>query len=689
MKGLCNNTSESRNCISVAGVPTLTAILVAILFLCADLNRAGAALPADFDATEFGESKYAVLHFASMDRTQVRPGETFTLAVRYVPFAADEIKFHIYGAEAVAPDQFYIPTRIGMDPDPDIQWGEVVFPPGEMHESVSLLNGQPVATIAGRLSPTAAAGSHTFTARTTFSACTDDICLAPSTVTLQWEVEIVAVDYAGKIKTTPVGELRQSIDVNYHADFSLPERKILGGGLDLGGGENKTVDMISDSKGGGFDPKLVQVALGTDLPLWKILLFALLGGLILNIMPCVLPVVSIKAISLVNQVEKQPRTVINHALIFSAGIVSTFLFGALVIALFQSLGTELGWGAQFQSPGFVLIMASIMFVFGLSLADVFKIKAPQIVTEESGERAEHEGYGGSFFKGVLATLLGTPCVGPFLGASLIVAFTLGSLYTILIFLFVGIGMAIPYLLLLPFILRRGRRERGQLSRRLLANKSWMQDFKHGMSFLMFASVVYLLYILEGLSGGQAVVWGLVFLLAVSFAAWLFGKMVERRPGLLGAAFAALLVLGFGGWFTLPRIFTPITTTASATEWIQAGWEVFSLAKLQEHTAQGKTVLVDFTADWCPNCKTNEALALNIESTAKLKQQLGVIFMVADWTARDDEIGATLRSLGFASVPLTAIFPGSNPNSPILLDGIYGPGRLQDEMRRAAVSKNYQ
>ncbi|NNF95989.1 MAG: hypothetical protein HKM94_03565, partial [Halobacteria archaeon] len=265
----------------------MTAIFVTILFLCADLNPVGAALPADFDATEFGESRYAVLHFASMDRAQVRPGEAFTLAVRFVPFAADDIKFHIYGAETVPPDQFYIPTRIEMDPAPDIKWGEVVFPPGEMHESLSLLNGQPVATIPGRLSEIAAPGTHIFTAKTTFSACTDDICLAPSTVALKWEMEIVAVDYTGEIKTTPVGVLRQPIDVDYHADFSLPERQILGGGLDLGGGENKTVDMVSGSKGSGFDPKLVQVALGTDLPLWEILLFALLGGLVLNVMPCV------------------------------------------------------------------------------------------------------------------------------------------------------------------------------------------------------------------------------------------------------------------------------------------------------------------------------------------------------------------------------------------------------------------
>lgn len=669
------------------GIVSLIVCFTVILTLYSYLNPAHAAIPADISASEFGESKYAVLNITDKDRKRVRPGDTFTLIARYIPFDAYDVHFHIYGAEPVSPDQFYIPTKIAMDPTPYVEWGEADFPPGEMHESLSLLNGQPVATISGKVATSAAPGSYTFTANTTFSACTDNICLAPSTTTLKWEMDIVAGNYANEIKTTPIESLRQPISIDYYADFSLPEKQVLGGGLDLVNGLSLSDDGVSAVKNNGFDPESVKVALGTDLPMWKILLLSLLGGLILNVMPCVLPVVSIKAISLINQIEKQPKTVINHTLIFSAGIVTTFLFGALVIALFQSLGTKLGWGAQFQSPAFVIIMASIMFVFGLSLADVFKIKAPQVVTDESGELAEQEGYGGSFFKGVLATLLGTPCVGPFLGASLIVAFTLGSLYTILIFLFVGIGMAIPYLLLLPFFLRRGRRECGQLSRKLLANKGWMQDFKHGMSFLMFASVIYLLYILEGLLGGRAVVWGLVFLLAVSFAAWLFGKILERRPGLLGAAFSALLVLVLGGWFTMPRVFTPISTSVNNIEWTQAGWEIFSLAKLQALTAQGKTVLLDFTADWCPNCKTNEALALNIESTKKLKEELGIIFMVADWTARDDEIGTTLRNLGYASVPLTAIFPGANPNSPILLDGVYGPTRVQDAMRRAALSNN--
>ena len=653
---------------------------------CAALLSGAAALasvPPGTKADDFLESQYALWRETFADRQQVKPGEEFTLALRITPYQDETIEFHTYGAQLTG-NADYIASVLLMDEAEGVEWDDPVWPEGVNKPSTGgdmwILTGPNVVTIKGKLAADAAPGPRTFTAQAMFSLCTEEMCLPPSQVSLEWNLEVVPADFAGQIAVFSADELTAPVSVDY-GQFNLPAQEATGGGIDLSGDD-------SAAAGGGFDPAQVQTDAGTQWPLWKILLFAVLGGLVLNIMPCVLPVVSIKVIDLVKHTEKEPRAVINHGIVFSAGIIATFLLGALVIALIQAFGTKLGWGSQFQSPTFLLVMAAVIFVFGLSLADVFKLKAAQAVTAGSSGLAEREGYSGSFFKGVLATVLGTPCVGPFLGPALLVAFTLTWMHTLLIFFCVGVGMALPYLLLLPFIVRMGKRERGQFSRKLQESKNWMDDFKHGMSFLLFITVVYLLYILNTVSGGLAVIWSLVLLTILGFAVWLYGRMVVSRPGVAGALAAAVLITAAGCWLCLPRIYGAQAAAAAAVEGATVsaaaheGWEEFSLDALKQYTADGQTVLVDFTADWCPNCKTNEAVALNIESTMQLKDELGIVFMVADWTKRDDEIGDVLRALGFASVPLTAIFPGSNPNQPILLDGVYTPSRLHEEMRKA-------
>jgi thiol:disulfide interchange protein DsbD len=201
-----------------------------------------------------------------------------------------------------------------------------------------------------------------------------------------------------------------------------------------------------------------------------------------------------------------------------------------------------------------------------------------------------------------------------------------------------------------------------------------------MSFLLFGTVVYLLYILSGVLGGNSAVWAMAMLTGLGLAAWLYGRFIGlKRYGLL-IALAAALIVGAASvaWFAPLALKKQVVSVE-----MHDGWEDFSLAKLEQYTAEGRNVLVDFTADWCPNCKYNEQTALNIESTMALKEELDFTFLYADWTQKDDEIGNVLRSLGFASVPLTAVFPGDNPNAPILLDGVFTPGQLHEAMRKAA------
>jgi len=669
---------------------------------------AQAEVPPGTRADMFVESGNAVLVETFSDREVILPGEEFTLAARIVPFHNDEISFHIYGAEP-SEDWSYVPSAAAMYPADDVEWSEFTFPPGEQHDTQLWLTGQPVIHVTGKLAEDAEPGPRTFAGQFMVAACTEEMCLAPSQIELSWEAEIATADTAGEREILSVEELVAPREIDY-SQFSVPEPAgLVGGGLDLQ--SEQQAEAAGGAAGGGeLDLGNLDIDSGTDWPLWKLLIFALLGGLILNVMPCVLPVVSIKVIDLVKGIEQDPRTMINHGLIFAAGIILTFLAGALAIVGIQAAGQKLGWGFQFQNPAFLIVMMGIVFIFGLSLADVFKFKAPQTVTGGSEGLAEQEGYIGSFFKGVLATLLGTPCVGPFLGYALIAAFTLGAFYTLMIFLFVGIGMALPYVILLPFVARMGRRERGQFSRKLQNAKEGLTLFKHFMSFLLFGTVVWLLWTLAGVMGAYAMVWVIALLTTFALAAWLYGRLVEiPRLGLLWAILSAVVLIGGSTWLFVPRAYNAMAmmraereqleeriaslteALASGDEYVKLadamagheGWLTFSVDKLKQYTAENKPVLVDFTADWCPNCKWNEKTALNIESTMQLKEELGFVFLYADWTTRNDEIGDVLEKLGFLSVPLTAIFPAGNPNSPILLDGVYTPTRLHEAMRRAA------
>jgi thiol:disulfide interchange protein len=675
----------------------LTAVLVlGVMLSGASPAHAKSKLPPDLRPDMFKETQYAVLRDAFADRDKVRPGEQFTLAVRLSPFDNGVIKFHTYGAEPSA-DFMYLPSAFVMDIADRVEWAAPVFPPGQEHEGQMWLTGQPVITISGKLSPEAQPGKRTFTGKLSISACTTEMCLPPSDIPITWEIEVVPKDYAGEIKVLSEAELKKSAKVDM-SRYTLPEAEKE---------EPAVINWVDEPGGVELELLKTQAGGGKQLALWIALLLALGGGLLLNVMPCVLPVVSIKVISLVRNVEEDPKSVVPHGLAFSAGIIATFLAGAAVIAAIQLAGSQFDWGGQFQSPPFNIAMASVMFIFALSLAGVFTIKPPKALTEGGAQLADKEGYAGSFFKGVLATVLGTPCVGPFLGPALGYALTRTWVETLLIFAVIGLGMALPYVLILPFIARMGRRERGQLSRKLQDSKERLVDFERVMAFLLFITVVYLMSIIEGLMGGKAIIWMLVYLVGVAFACWAWGRLITvRKGGVVLALLAAIVVFGLTSWFAWPRMFSNMTLARAADTQIEDQvrelrgalvengidpreigknadkWEEFSFEKLDKYAAEGKTVLVDFTADWCPNCKTNEAFSLRVPGTEELADKLGVKLMVADYTERSEEIGRVLRALGYASVPLTAVFPGKDPNHPVLLDGLFTASRIQSVMTKA-------
>lgn len=640
---------------------------------------------------EFVDSRYAVLRDAYADRAQVRPGEEFTIALRLTPYesqsagAEEAYQFHIYGHEEG--DQGF-PTALLMDPAEGVVWGEVAYPRSEKHEDATgvmyWLKGQSVLLVKGKLAGDAAPGKREFTAQLNFMACTEEMCLSPDGVPVKWELEVVGPDFAGDISVRPAADLLAPAATDW-SRFVLPEEDeesqeappaAVGadsaGSADSGAGGGPSSWPGPSATYGTITPDQWKPrgASESQLSLWKAILLGFLGGLILNFMPCVLPVVSIKVISLARHAEQHPQQVVKQGLVFCLGIIATFLLLALIVAILQAGGEKLGWGFQFQNPTFLIVMASIVFAFALSLAGVYTIKPPAALTEAGEKLSEQEGYLGSFFKGVLATVLGTPCVGPFLGPALGFAFSQPAGAVFAIFGSVGLGMALPYagLVANPRFLRMGQRERGKLTRSIMESKNWLVDFERVMAFILFATVIYLLNILQGGLGAHALIWTLCFLLVLAFALWLWGRLVTmgRRAIYLGILLVPALIV-WGAWYSNDRINNAQTTmTTGAT----LPWEPFSLQALDDYVAQGHSVLVDFTAEWCPNCKYNEATALNVPDTASAVKKHDVKCLKADWTTKSEEITYALNRLGYSSIPLSAVFPAADPNHPILLDGVF-------------------
>lgn len=395
-----------------------------------------------------------------------------------------------------------------------------------------------------------------------------------------------------------------------------------------------------------------------SLVVWLFLAF--LAGLLMNVTPCVLPVISIKVLSFVQQASESPAKVLKLGVAFAVGMVLVFNILAIL-----ATGVGLAWGQHFQSPVFTIALSSIVFAFSLSLFGVFTLGVPTSVGNLA-VRTEGEGYGGSIAKGMFATVMGTPCVGPLLGPVLVWSASQPAIVVFLVFNTIGVGMALPYVLLtanpgwLRFVPKPG---------------PWLTVFKQAMAFLLLGMVAYLLKIVQAQLGGQALWVTLAFFVCLALACWIVGMWVtplasvrQRRLAML----ISLAVVAGSAWGFFHRGFEP-TAQASATE--RAGkaslpWVDFSLERLTELTASGKTVFLDVTAAWCSNCKVNMAFVFNTPEMLDAVTKHDVVPMLADWTNPDEEIRQLMDRLApGASVPLCAVFPAGRPNEPIVMLGL--------------------
>lgn len=407
-----------------------------------------------------------------------------------------------------------------------------------------------------------------------------------------------------------------------------------------------------------------------EFPLVQAVFFALLGGTVLNLMPCVFPVLSIKVLSFVQCGGKSAWEARKHGLVFALGVLTSFaVIAGLLIAL-RAGGAQIGWGFQLQSPLFVTLLAYLLFAMGLSLSGVFTIGC-SLMGVGSSLAARHC-YAGSFASGALTTVVATPCTAPFMGASVCFALTQPWYVALLVFQALGLGLALPYLLLsfspalLRFLPRPG---------------PWMERFKEFLAFPLYATAAWLIWVLSQQIGPTGVIVALAGMILIAFLAWLLRVVsTKHKTWRLAGVMAGMAAVGM----TLGLIDLPGATAVSQDQGSRQGlaWEPFSRARLAELRANNQPVFINFTAAWCITCLANERLTLSSPEVAARLVEKGVIYLKGDWTNQDPEITAVLNEFGRSGVPLYVLYPpGQAEAKPIILPQILTESLLLERLER--------
>lgn len=404
----------------------------------------------------------------------------------------------------------------------------------------------------------------------------------------------------------------------------------------------------------------------------KFLLFGFLGGFILNLMPCVLPVISLKIFGFIQHAGQSRRRILRSGLAFIAGIFAWFVGLALLLILLKSIGREITWAFQFTNPYFVVGMSAVVLVFALNLFGVFEISLPQSANRGLLGWTAQEGDAGSFFQGVFATVLATPCTAPFLGTALGFAFTQSGWMILLMFVAIAAGMSSPYLLLSaqPAWLR------------LLPKPGpWMERVKQLMGFFLLATLLFLLWVLGAERGVEAIIWTSCFLLALSLACWMKGAFIVPTASSAARVITLLLVLVLviaSGWYFIGEKFRATKLSASGLT-TDGDWQPFTPQRLASELEQGHAVFIDFTAAWCLTCKFNEASVLETTAVRDAFRRHGVVKIKADWTNADPEITKILKQFGRPGVPMYVLYPAGKNAEPFLFPELLTQSMILDKL----------
>jgi len=381
------------------------------------------------------------------------------------------------------------------------------------------------------------------------------------------------------------------------------------------------------------------------------LILSLLGGLILNLMPCVFPVLSIKALGFVERAHSAPGELRRHGLLFLAGVLITFLALAAVLLFFKSIGDPIGWGFQLQNPLAVGILSLVMFGIGLNLVGLFDVGTS--LQGFGGRWADAGGDAGAFMTGLLAVIVAAPCIGPFAAGALGLAFSQPGFVLVLVSLMLGLGLALPYLILSFF---------PTLLRWLPKPGPWMVSFKQFLAFPMFGAAIWLVWVLSMQGGPQGVLMLLVGFLATGFLVWVlkFRALLARIATVAGAALLVVSLIG-------------VSRSTMVGEYDGEPW---SQERVDMLVSEGRPVFIDFTAAWCVSCQFNKQMTLNSSQVIAAFESNDVTVLIADWTNRDDRIAAAIRAYGAAGIPLYVYYaPGSS--EPQILPPIISTGLILD------------
>ena len=384
---------------------------------------------------------------------------------------------------------------------------------------------------------------------------------------------------------------------------------------------------------------------------WAVLL-ALCGGLILNLMPCVLPVLSLKVLGLIDQAQDSSVRARRHGYAFALGVIVSFLAVAGLLLALRAAGSEIGWGFQMQEPAVVAGLAILMLLLALNLFGVFEIGAGMTGLAGSGAG---QGYVGSFATGILTTVVATPCTAPFMGTAIGYAMTQPAVLALSVFGALGVGMSAPYVVVAAF---------PKFLRWIPKPGPWMDTLRHILAFPLLATAIWLAWVFGRQMGGDSVPALLAALLLVAMSAWCFGRYAgAQRTGrtrwLVGRALALGLLVA--GCMLALRV-EPAVGGAPA---VHGAWVPYDGYAIREHQSAGRPVFLDFTADWCLTCKANDAGTLQAKSVTDAFARHNVVPMLADWTRRDERITRALARLDRNSVPLYVIVP-PDPSRPVVV-----------------------
>lgn len=383
----------------------------------------------------------------------------------------------------------------------------------------------------------------------------------------------------------------------------------------------------------GKEGSVPGTTVGNDKSIFTYFLFAFLGGLILNLMPCVLPVISLKLFGLIKHKNLPAKKILTHNLGYTAGVISTFMALGGVIAAIKAGGEEIGWGFQLQSPAFILVMMLILFILSLNLFGLFEFVTPG--GSKLGSTELKDGIAGDFFSGILTTILSTPCSAPFLGTALTFAFTTSTLNIFLMFLFIGLGLAFPFLMTAVFPATLNIFPRPGM---------WMEKLKYFLGLSLVVTVIWLYDVFVSLVNFDVISWRLNLLFALWFFAFFFAQKISKSRVAQFLAFmlpVSMTALAIQNLELRAKASTEVVSTKS-------DWKPWSEEKLANE--KGKLVFMDFTAEWCLTCKVNKKLILETNGFKELAKKYDLVLLRADWTKRDDNITQFLKRYQVVGVP---------------------------------------